>query len=124
MFGLFKKKEWKPETLPRMVGTFGDICVVVSNFPCRVDKLSGKRTYAYSDFGCEFINELHNKLGEPEQLRRTVTAAGSKKVLVKLRNLPIFEVEIAGSIPSEKGQFYSDIADALIDAFRSQNIKQ
>jgi len=81
------------------------------------------RTYVSKDFGAEFISALHASLGDFEQLRRTLSATGSKKVFVKLRDAPRFQVEIVGSIAADKGKFYSDLADALIEAFEAQGIE-
>jgi len=122
MFGLFKRMEWESAILPQMKGVYGGIHVVISNLPYRLDRLRGKRTYAYPDFGAEFIDQLHSKLGDFEQLRRALAVSGSKTVFIELRELPEFQVEITGSISEKKRQFYSDIADALIEAFQSQGI--
>ena len=122
MLGLFKRREWQLEILPELKGSCGGINVVVSRMVCRIDKSSEKRTYAYSDFGFEFLNELHNQLGEFRDLQKMIVLSNIKKVSLKLRDLPAIYVEIGGSIPDSKEQFYSDIADALIDAFKSQGI--
>ncbi len=123
MFGLFKQRKWTSEILPELSGSYGGLRVVLSNFPCRVDLLSGKRSYVYYAFGDDFIHALHNALGDFEQLRQTLAATGSKKVCIQLPELPLFQVEITGSVAGQR-QFYSDIADALIEAFASQGIQR
>jgi len=124
MFGLFKKREWVQEVLPEMQGSVGNLHVRVKLFPCRLDSKTGERTYAYDDFGVEFINELSDRqLSNFEQVCQTLAFGTSKTVSIKLRDLPSFEVELKGKISSSSRQFYSDLADALIEAFKTKGIK-
>lgn len=124
MFDLFKRKNWQPEVLPEIKGTSNGLSVTLRNFPCRLDASSNTRTYRYSDFGTEFLSEINDRqLGEFKDIYPILTAGAVKTVLVRLRDLPPIEVSLSGRPDERKQQFYSDLADALIDAFEKQRIK-
>lgn len=124
MFGIFKRRNWKPQVIGDLSGTSNGISVLLRNFPCRVDDADGSRTYAYGDFGSEFLQELSDhQLGDFDLVNRTISSGAEKSVYVKLRDLAPFEVRVSGRITGKRDQFYSDLADALIEAFRSQSIK-
>ena len=124
MFGFLKKRVWISDVLPEMHGTAGGIQIVIRAFPCRLNPDTGERTYAYADFGVEFIEELsYRQLADFEQLRRSLASGVSKTVFIQLRDLSRFSVELKGPISSGHRPFYSDLADALIDAFQAKCIK-
>lgn len=124
MFGIFKSRNWKPQVIGDLRGTSNGISVLLRNFPCRVEEADGSRTYAYDDFGAEFLQELSDRqLGDFDLVNRTISAGAEKSVYVKLRDLSPFEVRVSGRIAGKRDQFYSDLADALIAAFKSQSME-
>ena len=124
MLSFFKRREWKPEIVPELKGVYDGLNVVLHNFPCLVDASDGKRKYAYSDFGREFLAELADRqLGDFEHVRQVLSAGAGKTAYVRLRDLDAIEVQVTGHVSPRREQFYSDLADALIAAFDAHRIK-
>jgi hypothetical protein len=124
MFGLFERREWKPEVVPELKGSYKGLHVVLRNFSCLGDASDGKRKYPYPDFGSEFLSELTDRqLGDFDHVRQVLSADAGKTVYVRLRDLPAIEVQVTGRASSSRQQFYSDLADALIAAFDSHHIR-
>jgi hypothetical protein len=124
MFGLFKRRERKPEVLPELKGSHNGLHVVLRNFSCLSDALDGERKYPYPDFGTEFLAELTDRqLGDFDHVRQFLSADAGKTVYVRLRDLPSIEVQVTGRVSSRREEFYSDLADALIAAFESHRIR-
>jgi hypothetical protein len=124
MFGFFRRRDWKPEVLPQLEGSFAGLHVLIRNFPCLSDSSSGERKYRYGDFGSEFHAELiHRQLADFEHVRQILAAGARKTVLVRLRDLPTIQVEVQGRPSDKPAQFYSDLADAPIEAFQSQQVR-
>ena len=123
IFG-FRKRQWADEVLEELNGKYGAISIVLKNFPCRVDQSSNERRFSYPEFGQELISTLMNReLQNLDQLRQTIAFGSSKSVSVKLRDLPTIGITVSGTPSSSDRQFQSDIADALIAAFESKNIR-
>jgi hypothetical protein len=123
MFGLFKRREWKPEIVREMKGSYNGVHVVLRNFSCLSDASDGKRKYPYPDFGAEFLAELtERQLGDFDHVRQVLSADVGKTVYVRLRNLPAIEAQVSGRGSDSRQEFYSDLADALIAAFDSHRI--
>ena len=124
MFGFFKRRAWTSEVIASIRGSAAMLKVVVAPFPCRVDRASGDRTYAYAEFGSEFIDELSKiQLKDFADLKRILDSGNTRAVFISLRHLPPMRIEVSGSAGNSEHQFYSDLADALIDAFQSERIK-
>ncbi len=123
MFGLFKRKDWQPDVVPSMTGTYDGLSVTVRNFPCLRDAATGSRTYPYKDFGNEFINALGKELGDHAELRNVLGAGAGKTVVVVLPKITAIEVSLMGSPSTTRHQLDSSLADALIVAFESKGIK-
>jgi hypothetical protein len=121
--GLFKKKEYVDEIIPEISGHKGEMNLTIKNMPIRREVLTSKVRYP-PDFGSDLSEEL---LG-----RNTVTfedvsqvLQGGNKFTIKfsIRKFPEMSLEISGNIPSDENQFYSDFLDAIIDAWKQNNIK-
>jgi len=124
MFGLFKRREWKPEVVSELKGSYNGLHVVLRNFSCLRDPSDGKRKYPYQNFGAEFLAELRDRqLGDFDLIRRVLSADAGKTAYVRLRDLPAIEVQVTGRASSRRDAFYSDLADALIAAFDSHRIR-
>lgn len=123
MFGLFKRKEWQPEVVAEMKGSHDGLYITVRNFPCLRDAKSGSRTYRTPTFGNDFILGVTQELGDYSDLRGLLGAGAGKTVVVNLPSLPAIQVSVMGSAPSTDRQLDSNLADALIVAFESQDIK-
>jgi hypothetical protein len=123
MFSFFKRKEWPIESISELSGSYNGLHVSLRNFSCQREPNSGARRFAYQDFGFEFITELSERqLGNYSDVAQTLNSGGSIVVPVALRGLPPIEVTIQGHA-DKKRAFYSDIADALLSAFGSKDIK-
>lgn len=123
MFDLFKRKQWQPDLVSEMKGTYEGLSVTVRNFSCLKDAASEARTYRYSNFGCEFIDGVHKNLGSYEELRNILRSGAGKTIIVNLPSLPAIQVSLSGLAPDSKRVFDSNLADALIAAFESEGIK-
>jgi hypothetical protein len=124
MLNYFKRREWKPQTMPELKGACNGLYVTLHNFPCLIDASDGKRKYAYANFGPEFLAELTDRqLSDFEHVRQVLSAGAGMTVQVRLRELGAIEVQVSGHVSARRGQFYCDLADALIAAFEAHGIK-
>jgi hypothetical protein len=124
MLTLFKNKEWIDETLSVISGNAADLHVTIYEFPCRKEKHGDRCHYRYRNFGNDFINELSERqLSDYTAVASTLTEGRSVRVPVKVGGLPEIIVEIQGHASPRKNEFYSDLADAIIDAFNKNGIK-
>ena len=123
MCGLFERREWKPETLPELRGSYGQLKVTVRNIPCLYHAKSGRRKYAYSAFGNDFLMALHEQLGDVDLLCAQLKTGASSQAFVTLSSYSPIVVELAGAPNSSRRQFDSDLADALIEAFKSAKLR-
>lgn len=122
VFERFRHKDWEPEILPELRGTNGRLAIVLNNLPCLHDPQSGERKFAVPHFGSELLEKLcADKLSDLDHVRRVVST-GCKTVYVRIRDQPPVAVHVAGQIPADADQFYSDLADCLVIAFRAQHI--
>ena len=119
MFELFKRRTWVPETVPELRGVYGDVEVTIRSIPCLRDRDGGSRKYAYRDFGHQFLEQLHEQLGSADTLATRLNMGTVAKVSVKLQSHEPIWVELRGKADRNISQFQSDIADALIEAFKS-----
>ena len=120
---LFKKPRWHDEILPDLVGTYSGLTVELSGVPCRTAEESNEHRYRFADFGFEFINELHGQLGEFTTVRESLIAKRGISATVNIRDLaPIF-VRLTGVPPKSRREYFSDLADAIINAFGKQGLK-
>lgn len=123
MWNLFEKKEWVDETFSAISGNAAELHVTIYNFPCRKAKGGSHYRYRYSNFGHEFITELSGKqLSDFESAATILNEGKVVRVPVRVKGLPEMAVEIQGR-PGNKRVFYSDLADAIIDAMAKYNIK-
>src|SRR5262245_3652586 len=117
---LSQRRNWTPEVVPELRGTYDGLHVVLREFPCLADPSHGRRKYPYAGFGAEFLTQLADRhLGDFEQIRQVLSAGLRKTVYVKVSDLGAIEVQISGRAPLGAHRFYSDLADALIIAFGS-----
>lgn len=123
MFGLFERREWKPETLTEVRGSFHQLAVTVHNVPCLFDAMSGRRKYAYSEFGNDFLKGLHEQLGNFDLLCAKLRAGISAHAYVKVSFYPLIQVDLVGTPDGSRRQFDSDLADTLIEAFKSVGLR-
>lgn len=123
IFDLFRAREWRPQTIPSVRGSFAGLTLELLDFPCQVDRRSGARRYAYDDFGAEFIEALHRALGDVDGLRQAIAASGVVERSITLRQLLPIAVRLSGRVTDSRRQFESDIADAAMAAFKSGNIE-
>ena len=123
MLGLFKKRKWQPTVLGQLQGSFHGLVVSLWNFPCNVDENTGKLAYSYPDFGVEFLEEFHAKVGDFKQVQEILNSHQKIMASIALRDYPPIQAELSGVSPTSKGQYYSDVADAIIAAFESKSLK-
>ena len=123
MFGLFKRRTWAPETVPELHGVCRGVEVTIRTFPCLRDVEGAGRKYAYRDFGHQFLEQLHEQLGSADALATRLNMGTVAKASVKLQSYGPISVELRGKADRNIGQFQSDIADALIEAFKGGDLQ-
>lgn len=124
MFGNSNNKKWLEETLPVINGNSPSLDVTINRFPVRKRVGESYWHYRYSNFGNDFITELSDRqLKDFDSFSQLLNAGKIIKVPVKVKELPIIEVEIHGSASSGTRTFYSDLADAIIDAMEKNKIR-
>jgi hypothetical protein len=123
VLGIFKRRKWIPDVIPEMTGAYRNLKVVVRGMPCLKDEQGTTRKYAYYDFGAEFINELHTKLGRPDMLATQLNTGAPVHAMVVLKTYAPISVELRGKPDPKVDQFVSDIADVLIEAFKSADLR-
>ena len=122
MFERFMHRDWEPEILPVVRGTNGRLKVVMNNLPCLHDARSGERKLPFSDFGSQLLVKLcAEQLTDLDHVRRVVSA-GYKTVYVRLHGQQPVAVHVAGQIPQDPQRFCSDLADCLVNAFRTEHL--
>lgn len=123
MFGLFKRRKWVSETMAEMRGTYRDLHVRVRNMPYLREEQGVGRKYPYPNFGFEFLHELHEQLGRADAIAAQLNTGAPVNALITSQSYPPISVELRGKPDSKTDQFESDIADALLEAFKSVNLR-
>lgn len=123
MFGLFKRRKWISETVAEMRGTYRDLHVRVRNVPCLREEQGVDRKYPYPNFGFEFLHELHEQLGRIDTIAAQLNTGAPANALITLQSYPPISVELRGKPDRKMNQFQSDIADALLEAFKSVDLR-
>ena len=123
MLGLFKRRKWTPETVAELRGSYRDLNVTIRNFPCLREEGAEDRKYAYSNFGFEFLHKLHEQLGDLDALGARLKTGAPAHALLTLSSFPLISVEFRGTPDPSRRQFESDIADALLEAFKSIRLR-
>jgi hypothetical protein len=116
MLELFKRRDWKQETLPRLDGSFEGLRVTLQSVPCLHDAKSGARKYSYPDFGFDLLAGLHEQLGDFDLLRAKLRAGAAVQIFVNLPSQSRILVELSGIAAASRRDFDSDLGDALIVA--------
>ena len=123
MFGLFKRRTWVPETVAELRGSYRGVEVTLRNIPCLRDAEGGGRKFPFRDFGHQFVERLYEQLGSTASLATRLNMGTAAEVSVKLQSYEPIWVALRGKADRNIGQFQSDIADALIEAFKSGNLQ-
>jgi hypothetical protein len=121
--GLFKKTEYIEEIIPEISGNAGAMKVTMKNMPIRREALTSKLKL-YSDFPSELIEEIYyskNKFTY-EDVTQVLQRVNKFAVNLKVKQLSEMLLEISGTLP-KKQQFESDLSDAILNAWKSNNIK-
>lgn len=124
MINLFKRRDWRPEIISELQGSYEGLTVRIRDFPCLVDPADGSRKFRHRGFGGEFLEEITARLlVDFNHLRADLSGGGTRTVVVRLRDLAPIEFELTGRLPSTVRAFHSDLADAIIVALASKGIE-
>jgi len=123
MLGLFKRRKWVAETLSEMRGTYRDLQVTIRNLPCLREDQGTTRKYPYRDFGFQFLSQLHEQLGSMDALAAQLNTGAPANALITLESYPPISVELRGKPDPKGAQFQSDIADTILEAFKSADLR-
>jgi hypothetical protein len=122
VFEIFKHRDWEKEIVPELHGSNGRLEVVMFNLPCLRDRTDGRRKFMFHHFGEELLEQLcSDQLADVEHVRRLLST-GAKTVRVRLRNLPAVIVHLKGQVALDREQFFADLGDCLVNAFRTEHI--
>lgn len=124
MFGLFTRHKWTPETVAEMHGTYRDLSVTLRNVPCLREEHGSVRKFASPDFGLHLLNELHEQLGSMDALASRLNAGAPACALITLSGYQPVSVELRGKLGQKAWELQSDIADALLEAFKSVGLRR
>jgi hypothetical protein len=134
------KRKGSIEERASATGDYRGLRVVIHNLPCVRDPASGRRSYAYPDFGAEFRDRFNEAIGhEPywglsrggvSEAMTALEAGGVVRGRVVLRGRDPIDVEVSGwpvNAPkvssNRRRQFDSDLSDGIIAAFDSVQLK-
>jgi hypothetical protein len=112
-----------PEIVPEVRGASHGLNVAIFNLPCRRDETSGERKYPYANFGNDFLNQFHDQLGEFHLVSGKLRAGAVVRAIVTLPPHSPITIELQGTPDRSWGQFASDVADTLIEAFDSIKLR-
>jgi hypothetical protein len=122
--GLFKKKEpVVEEIIPEVSGKERGLEVTIKNMTCHREVLTSKLKLPDGDFACNLSEELlAGKKVVYEDVKETLQRGDRFIVNFFVQTFPEMTLEIRGTLPTSKKQFYSDSLDAIIDAWKSNGI--
>lgn len=115
---------WVEQELSEIAGQSRDVVVHCRPFPFKQKKDGVRRKYVYPDFGSDFRYELMDvQLADWNSLETELEQRKKKTVNVKLAKCKEITIDIeCGRLPP-KQQFFSDLADAIIDALSKNGIQ-
>lgn len=117
-------KEWVEKELPEIEGESGTIIVRCRPFPFRQKAGGEQRKFLYPDFGSDFRHELMDvQLSDWEGLKEKFAQVGKTVVSVSMKKCAPITVEVECSKLLKPPQFFSDLADAIIDAMEKNSIR-
>jgi len=117
-------EKWMKKELPEIVGRSRDVVIRCCPFPLKEKKKIERRKYLYSDFGSDFRHELIDvQLSDWTMIKQDFDKRNKKTVTVKLPKCKNITVSIECNRLPSRQQFFSDIADALIDALKKNKIQ-
>lgn len=113
--------DWKDAVINSAQGENNGVEVIIKNIPCL--ESNNKRKYPYSNFGRDFIHLLlYEKISNYEQ--DVLKNNGKVNCFVDLSHYSPIEVNInAGSVGSEK-EFYFNVSEAIVKAFKGVSFKR
>lgn len=123
MLDWFKKRSWKPSILAEMRGVASGLAIRLIDVPCLRDEITGDKKYASPAFGHDLLLALHEAIGGAKHAHERLVAGSKVSAVVRLPQYPAIVVEMSGSPNNSLRVFESDIADALIEAFRAAGLK-
>lgn len=115
---------WVDKWLPEVVGKSKTVVVRCQPFPCKQEANGGKRKYLYSDFGSDFRHELMDvHLSDWNRLKNQLAKDKNITVIVSANMSNSISVEIECVKQLNEQQFFSELADAIIDAMDKYGIQ-
>ncbi|MEI8121844.1 MAG: hypothetical protein WCI20_07310 [bacterium] len=115
--------EWVEKELSEIVGQSG--AVVVHCRPFFVQQIDGgeQRKFLYPNFGSDFRHELMDvQLSDWQTLKKRFEQTKDISVPLSMKKCRPMTVEIECLGQLRKAQFFSDLADAIIDAMDKNGI--
>lgn len=116
--------KWEEKELAEIVGQSGSVFVKCRPFPFRQKAGGDERRFLYPDFGSDLRHELMDvQLADWGKLER---GTGDKRRVCITLSLPkgiVISVEISSCRRLDKRTFFSDLADAVINALTNSGIR-
>ena len=122
MFEFLKSRTYRKETSPVIRGEDHAIEVAFKDYPVRVsDDQQQKRIEYYPDFNTRLLHAIWDGVGDYDNFaERALIEPVSLTVTVK--NAPTFICEIRLKTAKSRRLFTDELPDAIIAAFKSNNI--
>lgn len=116
-------EEWVEKELPEIVGECGAVIVRCRPFPFRQKAGGEQRKFLYPNFGSDFRHELMDvQLSDWQALTKKFEQTGRIVVSVPMSKCDPITVEVDCSKQLRAPQFFSELADAIIDAMEKNKI--
>lgn len=113
---------WAVRELPEISGESENVSVRCYPFPVKENE-RGVRKFLYPDFGSDFRHELMDvELANWTALNSAIELNGKVSVTLSHEKIGRVKVDVDCRKMPKKMQFYSDLADAVIDAFNKAKV--
>jgi hypothetical protein len=115
--------EWVEKELSEVVGQSGAVVVHCRPFPFQQIASGEQRKFLYPNFGSDFRHELMDvQLSDWQALKKRFEQTRDISVSISMKKCRPMTVEIECSEQLRETQFFSDLADAIIDAMDKNGI--
>jgi hypothetical protein len=122
VFEFLRSRKYRKETLPAIRGEDHAIEVAFKDYPVRVsDDQQRKRIEYYPDFNTRLLHAIWDVIGDYDRFAEKALIE-PVSLTVTVKNAPTFLCEIRLKTAKSKRLFTGEFPDAIIAAFKSNNI--
>jgi hypothetical protein len=122
VFDFRKKKSYVHATLPAIRGESRGVEIEFKNYPVRIaDEPTQKRTEYFTDFNVYLMDAIWSAIGDYSMFAARALLA-SVQLPIIVTNAPAFFCEIRLKCAKTEREFAAELPDAIIEAFKSNDI--